>query len=257
MIGGRKRNVTSYGNGESTKTKPVPINDEKSNLPTASFNTEQNVRSKTMRASVFCNKDHFSDECHAMADVESRRIAAPKGGCCFKCLRKGHMVRDCHRAKACFHCGKEGHHSALCLRREKPMNSRRETHQLLDDNPVEHGEEETQMVNELEVSTSPGTLTSTDVVMEGVLTYQESNDDHIVMAMFPARAVNPETGESVMKNVYLDSVAKRTCIDAQAAKQLHLKAKQELVLETSRFNTKKKENVNAEYVELVLKGQNG
>ena len=135
------------------------------------------------------------------------------------------------------------------------MNSKRETHQLLNDNPVEHGEEEPQMVNELEVST--GNLTSTDVVMEGMLTQQESNDDHIVMAMFPAQAVNPETGESVVINVYLDSGAKRTCIDAQAAKQLNLRAKQELVLETSRFNTKKKENVNAELVELVLKGKDG
>ena len=77
------------------------------------------------------------------------------------------------------------------------------------------------------------------------------------MAMFPAQAVNPETGESVVINVYLDSGSKRTCIDAQAAKQLNLRAKQELVLETSRFNTKKKENVNAELVELVLKGKDG
>ena len=258
-IGGMERNATSYGNGESAKTKAVPINDEKPNIPTASFNvnTEHNVRSKTMRACVFCNKDHFSDKCKTMADVGSRRIAASKGGRCFKCLRKGHMARDCQRTKACFHCGKEGHHSALCLRREEPMNSKRETHQLLNDNAVEYGdhEEETQMVNELEVSM--GNLTSTDVVMEGMLTQQESNDDHIVMAMFPAQAVNPETGESVVINVYLDSGAKRTCIDAQAAKQLNLRAKQELVLETSRFNTKKKENVNAELVELVLKGKDG
>ena len=110
------------------------------------------------------------------------------------------------------------------------MNSKRDTHQLLNDNPVEHGEEEPQMVNELEVST--GNLASTDVVMEGMLTQQESNDDHIVMAMFPAQTVNPETGESVMINVYLKSGAKRTCIDAQA-EQLHLSTKQELVLETS------------------------
>ena len=256
-INGMERNATSYGNGESTETKPAPINDEKPNIPTASFNvnTEQNVRCKTMRACVFCNKDHFSDECKTMADVGSRRIAASKGGRCFKCLRKGHMARDCQRTKACLHCGKEGHHSALCLRREKAMNSKRETHQLLNDNPVEHGEEEPQMVNELEVST--GNLTSTDVVLEGMLTQQESNDDHIVMAMFPAQAVNPETGESVMINVYLDSGAKTTCIDAQAAKQLHLRAKEELVLETSRFNTKKKENVNAELVKLVLKGKDG
>ena len=75
------------------------------------------------------------------------------------------------------------------------------------------------------------------------------------MTMFPAQALNPETGESVMINVFLDSRTKRTCIDAQAAKQLHLRSKQELVLETSRFNTKKKENVNAELVELVLKGR--
>ena len=256
-IGGMERNATSYGNDESTTPKSVPINDEKPNIPTASFNvnTEQNVRSKTMRACVFCNKDHFSDECKTMADVGSRRIAASKGGRCFKCLRKGHMARDCQRTKACFHCGKEGHHSALCFRREKSMISKRETHQLLNDNPVEHREEEPQMVNELEVSTE--NLTSTDVVMEGMLTQQESNDDHIVMAMFPAQAVNPETGESVVINVYLDSGAKRTCIDAQAAKQLNLRAKQELVLETSRFNTKKKENVNAELVELVLKGKDG
>ena len=90
-----------------------------------------------------------------------------------------------------------------------------------------------------------------------MLIQQGSNDDHIVMAMFPAQAVNPETGESVVINVYLDSGAKRTCIDAQAAKQLHPRAKQELVLETSWFNTKKKENVNAELEELVLKEKDG
>ena len=103
-IGGMERNATSYGNDESTTPKSVPINDEKPNIPTASFNvnTEQNVRSKTMRACVFCNKDHFSDECKTMADVGSRRIAASKGGRCFKCLRKGHMAFE---AATTFGCG--------------------------------------------------------------------------------------------------------------------------------------------------------
>ena len=109
-IGGMERNATSYGNGESTKTKPVPINDKKPYIQTASFvvTTEQNVQSKTMRACAFCNKDHFSDECKTMADVGSRQIAASKGGRCFKCLRKGHIAKDCQRTKGCFNCGRKG-----------------------------------------------------------------------------------------------------------------------------------------------------
>ena len=53
------------------------------------------------------------------------------------------------KAKARFCCGKEWRHSALCLR-------------LLSGSPVEHCEEDTQKVNDLEMS--PVTLTSTDVV---------------------------------------------------------------------------------------------
>ena len=57
-IGGMERNATSYSNGESTKTKLIPMKDKTPNIPTGSLNInmEQNVRSKTMRACVFATR---------------------------------------------------------------------------------------------------------------------------------------------------------------------------------------------------------
>jgi len=61
---------------------------------------------------VFCNQGHWSDECPKFTTQQARMERLK--GCCFKCLQRGHMAKDCRRQRSCFHCGKSGHHRSIC-----------------------------------------------------------------------------------------------------------------------------------------------
>ncbi|KAJ8018117.1 hypothetical protein HOLleu_44067 [Holothuria leucospilota] len=201
-----------------------------SKVPTANF--AQNSTQVNKRGCLFCGKgNHWSDECQKVTDVQKRREMIKKEGRCFKCLNKGHLYKDCKRKKPCFHCKDESHNSALCLKRvaKQQMHLSVQT-------------EEEEESNESET-----------VQIDGFLTTSKENKG-IVMATFPCEITNPVTKEKQQMHVFLDTGAKVTCISAEAAKRLKLKSKKQVTLETSRFNTKQIERINAGMVELELNG---
>ena len=56
---------------------------------TGSFAT----REMNKRSCYYCGKNHWSDECKQYPDIKSRKKKA--NGCCFICLKKGHLLKEC------------------------------------------------------------------------------------------------------------------------------------------------------------------
>jgi hypothetical protein len=51
--------------------------------------------------------------CRAMKSVDNHKRALVKSGCCFVCLRRGHISQECRAKTHCFECGGK-HHASIC-----------------------------------------------------------------------------------------------------------------------------------------------
>ncbi|XP_045185376.2 uncharacterized protein LOC123543363 [Mercenaria mercenaria] len=61
----------------------------------------------------YCGKHHYSDECQKYSTMEERKQILKDS--CHRCLKVGHMSKDCKRNKVCVHCGANNkHHRSLC-----------------------------------------------------------------------------------------------------------------------------------------------
>uniref|UniRef100_A0AAF5PLT0 CCHC-type domain-containing protein n=1 Tax=Wuchereria bancrofti TaxID=6293 RepID=A0AAF5PLT0_WUCBA len=68
---------------------------------------------------VFCNKDHWNNECNIYAKLKLQMERLREITACFKCLRTGHATSDCKKGKLlCFHC-KSPHNTLLDSNKEK------------------------------------------------------------------------------------------------------------------------------------------
>ena len=63
---------------------------------------------------VFCGQGHWSDECPKYATQRARMDKLK--GCCFRCLKRGHVGKECPKQRNCFHCGRNDHHRSLCAK---------------------------------------------------------------------------------------------------------------------------------------------
>ena len=60
----------------------------------------------------YCGENHWSDKCTKVTTLQARRNKSK--GSCYKCLQKGHVLKDCKRDRPCMHCNRSGHHQSLC-----------------------------------------------------------------------------------------------------------------------------------------------
>jgi hypothetical protein len=72
---------------------------------------------------VFCNKPHSSSDCCIVQKMElaDKQKRLRKAGCCFSCLRPGHVAKQCKAKSKCVVCGK-GHVAVMC-RELQPKDS--------------------------------------------------------------------------------------------------------------------------------------
>ena len=61
---------------------------------------------------MFCQEEHWSDECKTLSTMEQRKKFFVENNLCFNCGRAGHRGNQC-RSRACFKCGSK-HHTSLC-----------------------------------------------------------------------------------------------------------------------------------------------
>ena len=65
------------------------------------------------RKCVFCDEDHWWDECRIVSDLQARKDFLKNGNRCFMCLKTDPISRNCQNTKPCFYC-KKLHNSATC-----------------------------------------------------------------------------------------------------------------------------------------------
>ncbi len=61
----------------------------------------------------YCQRDHASELCKTVPQVDTRKQTLLKSGRCFLCLRRGHIGRECRSRGRCTSCGGK-HHVSIC-----------------------------------------------------------------------------------------------------------------------------------------------
>ncbi|XP_049870313.1 uncharacterized protein LOC126369792 [Pectinophora gossypiella] len=90
-----------------------PFNKKRPYDNTKSTQYESSAPKKNKLVCIFCEKDHFNDECSTFKTIQDRK--GKLKGRCFNCFGKGHKGSDCKAKRNCRHCDKYGiHNRALC-----------------------------------------------------------------------------------------------------------------------------------------------
>ncbi|MCP3665660.1 MAG: DUF1759 domain-containing protein, partial [Gammaproteobacteria bacterium] len=63
---------------------------------------------------IFCNDMHWSNGCGNYPTIASRRKKLYENNICVKCLKTGHMEKDCKSSTTCRFCQNPSHNRALC-----------------------------------------------------------------------------------------------------------------------------------------------
>lgn len=104
------------------RDKPKTENRQFNNRPQQSFSrkrqydpsdkTYEPPKKKCYRC-VFCNQDHYNDECTTYKSIHDRKTQL--GRRCYNCFSEGHRADKCRSKRKCRHCNKFGNHNrALC-----------------------------------------------------------------------------------------------------------------------------------------------
>jgi len=97
-------------------------NDQTFNQPpteTFATNVQRRTRSgfRNQNPCVFCQGEHFNDECDQYKVLTDHKQRLLSLGRCFLCFKIAHTFRDCPliQKSSCYYCGKRGHHNqAIC-----------------------------------------------------------------------------------------------------------------------------------------------
>ena len=143
---------------------------------------------ETKRNCVYCNNDHWSDECQEFSTIQQRRERVK--GRCFNCFSKNHKVQECSVHKKCFYCKqKHNHHRSMC---PKQFGSKEPSTLVLDTNEP----------------------TKLDKHEQSLLSPEET----VLMQTATANIVKPNSNIKKTANVLLDSGSYRSYISKKLAK---------------------------------------
>ena len=99
---------------KSENKDPYTIQTLLNTIQDLKFKNSFDQNSKSKRFCVFCDMDHYSDQCTVVTDLNKRFEIIRFKKACFKCLRQGHLRTNCRGKSKCFKCKSESHHTATC-----------------------------------------------------------------------------------------------------------------------------------------------
>lgn len=177
----------------------------------------------------YCSKHHWSDECPTFRTLKDRKQQLKDS--CFKCLRIGHLAKECKRSKVCVHCGKANdHHRSLCPKKFKQSNDVRSP----------------QEVNAL--------TEQSGVQGENALI---SSGEFVLMQTAKTEIRNPDSTRCQTVRLLFDSGSQRTYITEHLAEQLDLKRNGQEQIKLATFGTDTPKTITTTSTELNLTLNNG
>lgn len=187
---------------------------------------------------AFCLGSHRAEDCEKVKAVEERKKLIRKYSRCFKCLKKGHLARNCNTRVNCSACKKD-HHTALCDSGNfhEPMGS------------VVNREVGKDAVNTLVISPQSNNNSNDSVSINCV-----KSSPKVALQTAQAMLVGRS---SARVRVLLDSGSQRSFVTVNKAKTLGCTVLREESLSLGTFGRKASESVVREVVKLDLKSLSG
>jgi hypothetical protein len=191
----------------------------------------------------YCKGAHASENCIKFADVASRRQVLRSENRCFKCLRTGHMSRECSAGRKCRICNGH-HHSSLCLRSmartsqdavsPKQPNSARRTQRS--DQCLTTDTKEDHQLHDSDNTTAPlHPLKNRSDMSDTALAMHISGNPAVALPVAKAILLNPDTGREMLVRILLDTASNRSYIREDACLQLELKGSNSEELRVAAF----------------------
>ncbi|KAL3076742.1 hypothetical protein niasHT_038638 [Heterodera trifolii] len=114
------QHANATNNQRQFPTQRANATNNQRQFPTQHANATFNQR-KPPSPCIFCDNDHWNEECRKYSTIQQRREVLRTKALCFKCLKNKHQASNCPQPKRCFKC-KQPHPTALCYAVEKPPN---------------------------------------------------------------------------------------------------------------------------------------
>lgn len=178
------------------------------------------------RGCRYCSKNHWTDECTQFSTINSRKSKLK--GCCFICLKEGHISRNCPATSyMCVHCKKRRHHHrSLCPEKFSSTN-----------------------------------LLQTETLSACVQTKTEScllaSGEQVILQTARTDISNSEQSAKKSARILLDCGSQRTYISQKLASDLKLERKKTEIISVLTFGSKNSQEIETSVVELELSLKDG
>ena len=196
---------------------------------TSIFVAKSEVRPKQGIECYFCKGGHFTSDCTKVVNLSERKGILKRDGRCFRCLRIGHLAKECPNEKSCRKCrGK--HHASIC--EKKTGDNEGET-----------------SANETKTNVGRQSITATS---RGPTTVGK-----VLLQTAKAVAVNPNNGKKCEIRILFDSGSQRSYISEEVKDKLQLKAEKKETLNLNTFGNSKFKKQDCQLVSFCVELSNG